>query len=425
MSALGEGTANFEPMEPEVGLGRVMKAAWDNASLGATTTSAITAGIERGGLSEIGVKQEPKKINAMFPGLNADRAITVSEAEYIMDRRKQKQENQDVIDLASDSFLKGTVAPFVSGAARSMIDPVDLSVGFITGGIGTGLAKGASVARKVAIDAAEAALAASIAEAPVAMEMNESFEEYTAKDFLQNVAMASVLQVGILHGGSSAFKGTAKALEFAGDKTADGMLRVAEVMESQGLKSDSFLNTTINKIKMKFDKITPLNNAIERNLPGVEIGDDFSTSMKNVIKSFEDGVIDEKQLKDFRAEAIANGVDPKMMEKAVDKNAPLKFDEKEAHEVQQVIKDRTNQVDYDPDIQKVDQDMDTFDPDTFAAEEFKNTQTKLETLDLEDETLRFESEDVSFTAKDLKESIDKNINEQEFFKEFAACKRGA
>ena len=61
MSALGYGSANFETMEPEVSLGRVAKAAWDNASLGATTTSAITSGIERGGLANIGEKQSQKK----------------------------------------------------------------------------------------------------------------------------------------------------------------------------------------------------------------------------------------------------------------------------------------------------------------------------------------------------------------------------
>lgn len=427
MSALGYGTANFEAMEPEVSLGRVAKAAWDNASLGATTASAITSGIERGGLANIGEKQSPEKINKMFPGLNADRDITVSEAEYIMNRRQQMQYNQEIISKASDSFFKGTIVPFVSGAARSMLDPVDLGVGFITGGIGNGLAKGGSLARKIAIDAAEAATAATIAEAPVAMEMNETFEQYTAKNFVQNVALASVMQVGILHGGSAAFKGTAKSLEYAGGKTADGMLRVAESMENAGLKSDGFLNSTVDLIKRKFDNVEPLNMAVKNHLPENLIGDDFGMTMRNVIKAFEDGVVDEKQLTNFRAEAIENGVDPRMIDKVVD-DGPLKFNEKEQFELSKTTQEESAKVDYDPKIVKIEKDLDNFSPEKILDEEIQATTTRLEAADLEAENVKFELDEggeVQFNASTIKQDMEVGMKEQEFFKEFVNCRRGA
>jgi len=407
-------TQDFGEMQPEVSGWSVAQAAWDNAGLTSTFTGAVTQSMQREELASRGKPISPEVANGIFPGLNADRDITLSEAEFIMERRNKVKENQDIIDRASDSFLKGTALPFVAGAARAMVDPIDMGINLITGGIGTGLKVGAGLGRKIAIDAAEAAVGATIAEAAVAKEMTESFEEYTSKHFLQNVIGASVLQIGITHGAPAAWKGSAKALDFAGAKTSDNLIKLADTLESKGVSSFKGVSHLIEKIKGGVNKVDEVNMAAKNVLGDkVELGDDLPSTMKNVVEAHENGKITDQELSDFRESAIAGGVDERILKQAVDNETPFEFSDQEIAEFKEIINDEKSQSGYNKEAHDMDKEMDGFDPERLKDQHIE---------------ARKEVPEGEKVAPEIAKEVEietRSIKEQEFFREFAACRRGA
>lgn len=412
---------DLEPVgRPEESVSSIAAAAWENMSLTGTFVGSITDGWEREGLAQQGKAVSPKEANTMFPGLNADRDITIPEAEFIMGKREQVQANQQIIDSASDSFLKGTVLPFVAGSARAMLDPIDMGINIITGGIGTGLKAGASKVRQIAIDAMEGAVGATIAETAVAKEMTDTFEEYTAKNFLTNVIGASVLQVGIMHGIPAGAKGTVKTLDFMGAKTSDGLVKFADALEAHGVNSTNSIRHLVNKLEELTNKHTEVDMSIQNTLGGkVEVGEDMTSSLKNVIDAHAEGKINDAELIAFRDQALDMGVDERVLAQAMDNEKGFEFNDAEIAEVKKINDDPKNKQGFNPEAAAETKALDDFDPDNIQSQFIKVAEAAEDTgasVDVDGKTV---------STLDVKSKTAQDVQEREFFREFAACKRGA
>jgi len=424
------GESYAEPIgPPEESTSAVASAAWENMGLTGTLSGAVIDGWKREGLSKMGKAVTPAEANKMFPGLNADRDITLSEADFIMSKREKVAENQQIIDSAADSFLKGTVVPFVAGAAKAMTDPVDMGINFITGGLGAGLAAGKGLAAKIAIDALEAGVGAAIAEAPVAMEMTDTFEEYTSKHFLTNVIGAATLQVGLMHGVPGAWKGTAKSVEFMGAKTSDGLLKFADVLEKKGINSTPAIRAAVDKITELTGKADEVHLSIKETLGGkVEIGDDMIDSLRNVIKAHDDGKITDAELISFRDHAQELGVDERVIAQAMDPEKSLEFNDAETAQIKEINNSPEAKQNYNPEAKKLNESLDDFDPDNFTDNHLDNEFDDVfggEEFDFEGNPIAKEVTPETKEVTQVVKERNKGIQEKEFLRELAACRRGA
>jgi len=404
---------------PEESAADIAAAAWNNFKSTQSIVGSVVDGWKREGLDEGSVnKLSPLEINKQYPGLNADRDTSIHEARFIMEKRAEVQRNQQIIDSASDSFLKGTVLPFVAGAGAMVTDPIDMGINFVTGGLGSSLKVGAGLGRKIAIDALEAGVGAAIAEAPIAMEMEETFEDYTAKQFLTNVIGASLLQVGLMHGVGKAWEGTARSVEFMGAKTSDGLIKVAEVMEKQGMNSSSILNHSINKMKELTGKADEVHLAVKETLGDkVPLGKDMIESMDNVVQAHEMGKITDAEFANFTNHAMELGVDERVLQKAVDPDATFKQTEAEIAEFKEVMNKSSQK--FDPKIQKMSEELEEFNPLEYTKKHLAEHETKI------DAETKAKPESADPNVSEVITEKQKVVQEKEFLRELAACRRGA
>jgi len=185
---------------PPTSTARIAQASWD-LGVEDRETSVIAKMMARDDLSKVGEKVSPEKLNAQFQGLNADRDMTLHEAQFVFDGKEERRKKEAIISSAS-GFWQGTVLPFVSGAASSMADPIGFAVGAFTGAaLGKAAGRASlSAGRKFALDAVDNTIGNSIAEGLVWKDREETFEEYTTKDFLQNAIGGAVIMTGATKG---------------------------------------------------------------------------------------------------------------------------------------------------------------------------------------------------------------------------------
>lgn len=408
----------------DVGAGRIWKAAQE---VGMTMTESFFQTEARKTAAKIGKKLSPEEANTRFPGLEADREISEGEAQYLHDWKKERAENQRIIDSASDSFLKGTALPFVAGAAESLKDPAEVAIGLLTGGIGNGLAKGATLGRKIAIDAAEASVSQMIAEVPIALEQRESFEEYTAEQFLQNAVLAAAMQVGVTHGASAAFKGTAKALKFAGNKTTENLMKLQKHMEAQGISSTKALNDTITVLKNNFSEIDNLKGTISKNFPDMDMSkvDNFEDAINPVIARYKKGEITDEQLSQFTEQAIQEGADPQLMKSAVDDSA-YEFSDEVVDQVKRDANSPESKFWHEDRYDNELNELEGFNPDSVDEQVIQAYNESIQNIPEEALEEIVELPDgKQGKVKDLIEMSNNKKQEQQFFSEFASCLRGA
>lgn len=413
----------FPEATGEATIGEIWSASQDVTM---TLTESYMQSEARKTAAQFGKKLSPEMANERFPGLNADREITEGEAQYLYDWKKEKQEKQKIIDSASDSFLKGTVLPFVAGAAESLKDPAEVAIGFLTGGIGNGLAKGASIGKKVGIDMVEAAASQSIAEAPIMYETNESFEKYTVEQFAQNALLASVMQVGIVHGGSAAYKGTAKAMSYAGEKTTENLMRLQRNLEANGINSTKIVDNAMNKIKDSFEDVSVIKSRIAEHFPDTDLEGvaNFEDAMNIVKKKFDNDEISVDEMDAFAKDAFESGVDPEMMKRSVE-DSQYEFPDDFVEETKTLAKDESQQVGYDNKYYKEIEEMEKAPVESIDDDIIKSYQETVQNLPEDMKEMAIDMGDgKSVKLGELDADVKARQSEQVFMKEFAVCLRG-
>jgi hypothetical protein len=415
---------NFPEATGEAGLRDIWNASQDNTM---TLTESWFQNEARETASKIGKKLTAEEANKRFPGLGADREVSEGEAQYLYDWKKERADRQSIIDSASGSFLKGTAWPFIASMGDSLTDPAEVAIGLLTGGIGNGLAKGAGLGKKLLIDSAEGMLSQAIAETPIMYETNESFETYTSKQFAKNALLGGIIQGGINFGASVAYRGSAKALTFAGEKTTENLIKLQKSLESKGINSAPVLDKIIKKIDDTYVNSTPiLKESINTKFPELlEEGMDTPDLMlKKVFKEFEDGNISEEMMEDFVQDAFDRGVDPEVMALAVDDSA-MQFSDEFIEEIKETAMDEKNRTGF---TDKYDKELDEIEVrpaeqiDKDIAENYRAT---IENLPEEDLELDIEMDDGRvIKLKDLDSEVKAKQDEQMALTEYAACLRG-
>lgn len=413
----------FRPAQGEASVGTIWDAAQDVTM---TLMESQFQRMARDEAAKIGKKLTREEAESRFPGLGADREISEGEAQYLYDWKKEREEKQRLIDTASDSFLKGTVLPLVAGAAKSFTDPSELILGLLTGGIGNGLKVGASLGKKISIDFLEAGLSQTIAEAPIMAETNESFEEYTAKQFAQNALLASVMQIGIQYGGSAAFRGVGKALRFAGEKTSQNLLELQMRLESQGVNSTGIMNTLIKDIQGMYEDVNIAKDVVSRNFPELQIekAENIEDLLNPVLDMYRKGDIDDAALESFTRDAMESGVNPQAMKRMIE-DSPIEFSDDIVEQVKREANDYKNTHGFED---RFDQEIDQLTEDTIESFEGDISTTYREAIENLPEEAMEDIVDIgdgsTMKMREFKEVIDKQKNSQEFLKDYASCIRG-
>lgn len=409
--------------EGEASVGSIWEASQD---ITMTLTESFMQSEARDTASKIGKKLTPEEANKRFPGLQADREISEGEAQYLYDWKKEKAEKQKIINSASDSFLKGTALPFVAGAADSLTDPAEVAIGLATGGIGTGLKVGASLGKKIAIDFFEAGLSQTIAEAPIMMETNQSFEEYTSKQFAQNALMASVLQIGVQYGGSAAFKNTAKALKYAGEKTSENLYKLQRSLEKEGVNSTGVMNQLMEEIDAEYSNTGKIRESVNRNFPEIDLekAENFEDVMKIVDERYKAGDITDEAMDAFARDAFENGVNPQMMKRFVE-DSPYEFSDDLVELTKREANDPKNTIGYEDRFnQEIDelegQTIESLDQDIMKSfeESFENLSEEVleDTIDV--------GNNKTMKIAEYREQIRQSKESQQYLNEYAACVMG-
>ena len=397
---------------PEVSAGRVAEAAWD-LGVGDRETSVISKMMARDDLSKAGEKLSPEKINEQYPGLNADREMTLQEAQFVFDDKKEREEKEKILSAASGSFLKGTVLPFVAGAGSAMADPLGFAVGAFTGwGLGkavtsiatkqaikAGAKAGTKItiegARKFALDVTDNAIGNSISEALIMKDKEQSFEEYTAADFLKNAIAGSVIMTGAIHGGAKAVRTVAKF----GDKHLDSVQRMTDTLVENG-KNPEIMNEAFDIMDNVVSHTPESKGIIESNFGDrVELGEDMADAMSNIKKAHEDGKITDSELVSFKEQIEKSEVDDRAMDVE-----NFRLTDEEVAKIDEKIKDPSTDIGYNTEASKVADAMEGYDPEArldeistevdemFGSEEFdfEGNPIVREDLDPEMQTIKTE-----------------------------------
>ena len=385
---------------PPVDATRVWKASFDLAE-GERETSIMSKFIARDELDAQGPVLSAAENNKRLEGFNSDRPMTAVRAQFEYDMKKEREEKEAIVAAAADSFFGGTVVPFVAGAASASLDPVGVAVGAFTGwGLGkvaqrqisksvisaTG-GKGLSAleknvfqksitsgvklspvekkvlkeitektsvkgAKKFALDVFDNMIGNSAAEALVWKDKDQSMEQYTVEDFLQNAVMGSILVTGAVHAGSKSLK----VLKNLGDTQLKETQNFVDTLIDQQ-KSLDVVDEAISIIDRVHEHNETTLATIEKNFGGkVEAGENMAETMKNVKKAHEDGVINDAELESFVNDVKESAeIDSRVLDATED--APFKYTDKE----QQDLKTIMDKSEISP-ATKISEGMEGYDP---------------------------------------------------------------
>ena len=426
---------------PEVSAGRVASAAWD-IGIGDRETSVLAKMKARDDLSQIGPKVKPAEINAQYPGLNADRDMTLQEAQFTFDLKQEKEESEKILQAASGSFMKGTVLPFVAGAGSAMSDPIGFGIGAFTGwGLGkvgakiaagaagkaalTGIEKAATAkvglegAKKFAMDVFDNSIGNSISEALVWKDREESFEKYTAADFLKNAIGGSVLMTGAIHGAAKSLKTVAKL----GDKSLDSFQRMTDTVLEQEI-SPSVMESHIRIMDSVIDHTAESKGIVESSFEGkVELGDDMADSMANIKQAHSEGKISNEELKSFNEKIQESTVDNRVLD--LDKDNAFKFTDEEIVKFNEDMANPKNSIHHDEVASQASDTMEGYDPsirEDEISQEMDDLFSSIEQVDEIDTDLAPTRQELDPELKAIKDEMDNDTRIMEAQDEYLKCR---
>jgi len=410
----------LEDAVPEPTLGRVASTAFDLAAFD-RPTEAFMRSQKIDSLNEREENRvEPEIINKHFPGLKADRAMTMEAAQFVHEFNQEKQAKQEIISKASGSFFKGTVVPFAVGAASSAIDPVDLAVGFSVGAGFSMAAKSARIAAitskpggKFAQEVVENAIGNTVAEAFVAEEAGQRFEEYTADQFLTNVVGGSIVSASVFRGAGAFAKemsGGFKTIQKLGPKLSDATYRMTKTMESEGISSrsvlDKFYKPIIDLLKKTDDFDVELNTRFEGKVEG---GEDLVDTMRNVGEAFEKGIIEEPEFNKFVKDMKQSGMDERIVN-MLDKDKDFELNDREIGEFNKLAESERRSE--NPQLLKTEKELQSYD----------GNKKQEDMISVAEQTIKENPDNIEF--KNIQKNITTMEKAQDLLREFHACRRG-
>jgi len=344
---------------PEASVGQIIQAsAFEGFNQG--TTSSLRRTQELDELHNQGPQLTPEMIKSEY-GLKSETDLSRPEVEEIKRREDGAKERAAIINSASNSFLKGTALPFVSGMIGSLADPIDLAIGVATGGVtALGakalLAKGATSAGSIAavelgLDIIGNVVGNGITEVYNQEATQRELQEYTAEMYFNNVVMGSIAMTGAIHGLKRLPGGIKSGIELSkskitrmGNKHVDATHRMAEVA--------SELDVEVGPVVEKMEEISEKRLELDDNTKAaaneifediIEEGDDMKTLIQRIDKGVRDGDIPVEDAIKFRGRAESLGTDPKKFS-AVEDDPNVDFSDAERLEIEEVMNKPENKV---------------------------------------------------------------------------------
>ena len=411
---------------PEISAGRVAEAAWD-LGVGDRETSVLSKMKARDDLSQIGDKLQPNEINAQYPGLNADREMTLQEAQFVSDEKQERLESEKILQAASGSFLKGTVLPFVAGAGSAMADPIGFGVGAFTGwGLGKVITKAATQAgkklalkgaSKFALDTFDNAIGNSISEALIWKDKEQTFEEYTSADFLKNAIGGAVIMTGAIHGGAKGLRTVGKM----GDKALDSFQRMTDTLAHEG-KSPAAMEDVLNIMDSVLDHTPESKGIVEASFGDrVDLGDDMADSMANIKKAHEEGKISTEELESFTEKIEDSEVDNRVLELSQDKE--FRLTDEELVKIDEKIKDPRSDLAHDHIAAKTGENMNDYNPETRMDELSQEVDDIFTSKEVDAEGAPVELE-LEPELKAIKQEMDNDTKLAEAQNDYLKCRLG-
>ncbi len=403
---------------PPTSTSRIVQSAWDSG-FEDRETNIIAKMQARESLSKVGEKISPAKLNEQFKGLNADREMTAQEAQFVFDGKEEKRKRDAIVGSAS-GFWQGTALPFVVGAASSMADPIGFGIGAFTGwGLGKVVTKAAGGvalkgASKFALDAVDNTIGNSVAEGLVWKDREETFEEYTTKDFLTNAVGGAVIMTGAIHGGAKILKSAAKV----GDKYLRNTQQVVDTLIDNEKNPDAV--GEILKVMDKAITHTDESNIIIKESFGdeVEVGETLVDTAANIRKAVEEERISETDVEGYISRVLESDVVDDRAVDLIDSEYSFTHTDAELADFDAKMNDKSSDLSYDKDSEEMAQTLDGYDPEKVRAELDQEVETIFQEKTGEDGTpVEMDAETVK-----IKEEMERDTAITKIQEEYAKCR---